>query len=308
MTEETPLTNNKTILILRHSKSKPMKYAVDHYALRWKDTGHRVIYHIGTDDMPEADVVVLSIDLTIVPQEYVELIQQHPLVINGKILDISRRRFSKLIVSRNSDYSGPVIIKTDTNYGGLSEHENLNHKDSPENFSSTPLIFIIKAFRIAQAIGWKWRRDVFRRWVTVETMNPLKYPILEDISSVPNGVWENSNLIVERFISNSDSDLFYTNYCAFFGDKEIAGRLGSNSPIVKFENAVSDEETPIPNEVREWREELNIDYGRFDYVEADGKHYLIDVNKTEGGSHTNYQYPTEMDFLASGLDYYIGRE
>ena len=282
-----------------------MKYAVDHYALRWKDAGHWVIYHIGPDDIPEADVLVLSIDLTIVPQVYVDLIKQYPLVINGKILDISRRRFSKLIVSRNSSYSGPVIIKTDTNYGGLSEHQSLNHKDLSGYHSSNPLIFVIKAFRIAQAIGWKWKRDVFRRWVKVESMNPLKYPIFEDISSVPDGVWENNNLIVERFIDNSEGDLFYTNYCIYFGDKEIAGLLVSTSPIVKFENAVSDVETPIPDQMRDSREKLNIDYGRFDYVEAGGKYYLIDVKKTDGGSHTNYQYPTEMDFIASGLDYYL---
>lgn len=103
-------------------------------------------------------------------------------------------------------------------------------------------------------------------------------------------------------------DYFIQIIVFFFGDKEIAGRLASTRPIVKFENAVSDEETPIPDEVRQWREELNIDYGRFDYVEADGKLYLIDVNKTEGGSQTNYEYPEEMDFLASGLEFYIGSE
>lgn len=302
-----PLANKKTILILRHKESKTMKYAVDHYALRWRDAGHRVLYHIGSDDIPEADVVILSIDLTIVPHEYVDLIQQYPSVINGQILDISRRRFSQLILSKSTDYSGPVIIKTDANYGGLAEHESMNHEDSSGYVSST-FNSIIKRTRIGKAIKWVKRRNIFRKWDTVETLNPLEYPILEDISDVPGSVWENKYLVVERFITNSEDGLFYTNYCVFFGDKEIAGRLSSTSPIVKFENAVSDVETPIPDEVRQWREELNIDYGRFDYVEADGKLYLIDVNKTEGGSQTNYQYPAEMDFLASGLEFYIGSE
>lgn len=301
------LPNKKTILILRHRESKPMKYAVDHYALRWRDAGHRVIYHIGPDNMPEADVVILSIDLTIMPQEYIELIQKYPLVINGQILDISRRRFSELILSKGTDYSGPIIIKTDANYGGLAEHESMNKVDS-SGYLSSILNSIIKRKRIGKAIKWVKSRNIFRKWDTVETLNPLEYPILEDISDVPDSVWENKNLVVERFIANSEDGLFYTNYCVFFGDKEIAGRLASTRPIVKFENAVSDEETPIPDEVRQWREELNIDYGRFDYVEADGKLYLIDVNKTEGGSQTNYEYPEEMDFLASGLEFYIGSE
>ncbi|MDR9365038.1 MAG: SET domain-containing protein-lysine N-methyltransferase [Balneolaceae bacterium] len=303
----TPLPDRKTILILRHRESKPMKYSVEHYALRWRDAGHRVIYHIGPDDMPEADVVILSIDLTIMPKEYIGLIQKYPLVINGQILDISRRRFSELILSKSTDYSGPVIIKTDANYGGLAEYENLNREDLSGYLSST-LNSILKRTRIGKAIKWVKSRNIFRKWDTVETLNPLEYPILEDISDVPDSVWENKNLVVERFIANSEDGLFYTNYCVFFGDKEIAGRLASTSPIVKFGNAVSDKETPIPDEVRQWREDLNIDYGRFDYVEADGKLFLIDVNKTEGGSQTNYQYPNEMDFLASGLEFFIGSE
>ena len=53
---------------------------------------------------------------------------------------------------------------------------------------------------------------------------------------------------------------------------------------------------------------MKIDFGRLDYVDAGGKYFLIDVNKTEGGGDKNYEYSEEMDFLASGLEFYWGDE
>ena len=94
-------------------------------------------------------------------------------------------------------------------------------------------------------------------------------------------------------------------YYVFFGDKEYSGRIGSTNRIVKFKNSVVDEEIPLPDEVRQWRKDLKIDFGRLDYLERDGQYYLIDVNKTEGGSKINTQYSEEMDYLASGLDCFL---
>ena len=111
----------KSILILRDRPSAPMLYAIDHYALRWKDAGYRVIDHIGLSNIPLADVVIVHMDLTVIPKEYVDLINEFPKVINGEILDISRRRFSQLLLSKTDSYKGPVIVKTNANYGGLPE-------------------------------------------------------------------------------------------------------------------------------------------------------------------------------------------
>ena len=64
-----------------------MFYAVDHYALRWKDAGYRVLYHVGLADIPVADIVIVHIDLTVIPPAYVDVINALPMAINGKILD-----------------------------------------------------------------------------------------------------------------------------------------------------------------------------------------------------------------------------
>jgi len=283
----------------------------------WKDAGHRVIYHIGPNNIPVADVVIVAILSTVVSQEYVDIINKLPgVVINGKVLDTSRRRFSQLILSRSDNYTGPVIVKTDANSGGFAElyMSRQRHALKMANLGAIrglgtflpPIVisFFSKADRFLSTRRLKnWKLEP--KWSAIETLPPQKYPVYEGIKDVPDGVWENNNLIVERFISKPESELYETHYCAFFGDKAIAGCLKSPNPIVKFENAISDEETPIPDEVMQWRKDLNIDLGRFDYVESEGKYFLIDVNRIEGGGNSNYEYPDELDFLASGLEFFI---
>ena len=142
-------------------------------------------------------------------------------------------------------------------------------------------------------------------WHTIEALDPFAYPIFKNIENVPYGIWENDNLIVEPFISNREGGLFFVRYYTFFGDKEISGRIGSPNQIVKSTDYVSDEEIPIPDEVRQWRKDLRIDFGRFDYMESGGAYFLIDVNKTEGGADSNSEFPADVDLLASGLEFYF---
>ncbi|MCP3661081.1 MAG: hypothetical protein GY696_01075 [Gammaproteobacteria bacterium] len=255
-----------------------MAYALDHYALRWRDAGHQVIDHIGLDNIPPADIVIVHIDLTVIPEEYVQLINQLPKTLNGNIVDSSRRRFSQLTLSKSDDYKGAVIVKTNANFGGIPEHNLVKRSPGKTVYS----------------------------WSDTKVLSPSRYPIFKDINSVNPGVWENDNLIVEPFIRNFENGLYYVRYYIFFGDKEFSGRIGSPNPIVKFGNSVVDEEIPLPDEVKRWREELKIDFGRLDYLESEGKYYLIDVNKTEGGGNLNYEYSEELDFLASGLEFYMG--
>jgi len=116
------MNGRKTILILLDRPAKPMNSTIDHYVLRWKDAGHRVIYHIGPKNIPLTDVVIVAIYSTAISQEYVDMINKLPgVVINGKVLDTSRRRFSQLILSSTDSYKGAVIVKTDANSGGFPE-------------------------------------------------------------------------------------------------------------------------------------------------------------------------------------------
>jgi len=315
----------KTIVILRDRPSTPMEYAIDHYVLRWEAAGYRVINHIGIVDVPDADILIVHIDLTVIPQEYVDIIAKFPLVINGKILNISKRLFSHLLLSKTDTYTGPVIVKTNANYGGNPENDKLNQRDQFNRVLISDKIpkkllnrlRIIRSFLqkfpittlIFQFIKGVWYRRPMQKWDKFKTMNPLFYPIFKDINSVPNGVWKNTNLIVERYINNCKDELFYVYCCVFFGDKEITQRLESPNPIVKYSNSVSVEQIQVPDEVMQWQKDLKIDFGRFDYLEFEGRYFLIDINKTEGGgADICYEYQGEIDYLASGLKFCLKRE
>ncbi len=268
----------KTIVILRDRPPlRPLTYAIDHYALRWREAGYHVIDHIGLGDIPNADLVFVHIDLSVIPQEYIEFIKKIPNTVNGQIFDISRRSFSQILLSQNDPYSGRVIVKTDANYGGL-----------PESFLKKKKLY----------------NKVFKRWSTIKALN--KYRIFDSIKKVPKGVWNNNNLIVEPYLYDEENGIYSVSYYMFFGDKEISGRLTSpDEPLLKFDNCATDELIPLPDEVKQWRKDLKIDFGRFDYLEKNGKYFLIDVNKTEGGGSMNFDYPDEMDLFASGIEFYL---
>ena len=66
-----------------------------------------------------------------------------------------------------------------------------------------------------------------------------------------------------------------------------------------------DKVIPIPDDMKELRKKLGFDYGRFDYIEHNGKNVLLDVNKTIGGVHRVEEYAEKVDFLASGITRYL---
>ncbi len=80
------------------------------------------------------------------------------------------------------------------------------------------------------------------------------------------------------------------------------GRFGSENPIVKFGNRIT-ENAPIkiPEELILKRKELKMDYGRFDFVIYDNRAILLDVNKTMGTRSMAYSHWKPLDELALGI-------
>lgn len=240
------------ILIIGAEGTQLSSYFVYHLSTRWINAGHQVTYTTSTSKLPNADIVFLHIDRTFVPEKYYEITKQYPVVINRHVFDISRRRYSKLILEQGDDYVGQVIVKTNYNYGGFPE---------------------LRANKSDKKPSWR----------TAEALHPLHYVIYESIADVPPDVWLNTHLIVERFVSERVDNGHCIHYCSFLGDKVTCGYIVSDNPIVKFGNAYLHEKESIIDEVKEWRKEYKIDYGRFDYALLEGKPMLIDVNKTQGG-------------------------
>jgi len=114
----------KRILILSHEDQPPIRRYYLIYALRevWRKWGLQVSCLHGIGDLPEADLLIPHIDLTHTPPEYVECIRSFPCVVNRSVVDISKRKISTNLLCRNEEYRGPVIVKTDNNFGGLPEY------------------------------------------------------------------------------------------------------------------------------------------------------------------------------------------
>jgi hypothetical protein len=277
----------KTILILKNNHNPDNFYLIDALALRWIKMGYNVFTHYGTKNLPSADIAILHIDKTIVPDEYGECLSQYPVVLNRNVLDISKSLISMNMVGPEEDYSGPVIIKTNANFGGVRE--------------AREKAGLQKKMKLR-----KWLLKIKPNWENTEELNPHHYPIFKNKRRVPVGVWKNKNLIVEKFLPEKENSLFFLRYWIFLGEQGWAGRFGAKKPIIKFrKRATNDELIPVPDELKLVRKNLGFDYGRFDFVEHNGQPVLYDVNKTlgvGGGAQQLEEYADQLDMLASGIN------
>lgn len=251
------------------------------YALaeRWQEAGHRVFIHYGPGEPPPGDVAVLHLDLTVVPDEYRPLLARYPRVINGAVLDISKRRISANLVREDSDWDGPVIVKTDANAGGQPE------------------------------------RALFQRGQTAGVPTDIPFGIALDfyglhrsLREVPPAIWRIPSFVVEKFLTERDERGFYIRIWTFFGDRERSSRSRGDSPIIKSQNMVERETVPVPDAIRAWRARLGFDFGKFDYVIHQGTPILLDVNRTPSvpmGFTDDPRRAAGILSLADGISHYL---
>lgn len=282
----------KTILLLKEHRPASTRYIADIMAEQWTASGHRVICHSGTCKLPDADVIFLHVDKTLVPSAYADCVSKYAVAINSRILDISRRLYSAAQLRKEDHYDGPVIVKTNRNYGGIPECSATSCSPHIARLLSAPV----------HCRAW---RKIPNAWRRITLLNPLKYPIFNNSRDVPSGVWKNSNLLVEKFLPEREGDLFFIRYWTFLGDRNLTGRYGSPHPIVKFDRCTT-KITPvdIPDELFAWRKRLKMDYGRFDYVMHEGKPFLLDANKTQAAGTLTKWSRKQFSLLSKGIDFY----
>ncbi len=240
------------ILLHEHENLGTSGFAIQLLMTRWVELGHTVRVTVGVDALPEADVALLHINLSLVPQLYVEAAQRYPVVLNRGALDIRKRNISRNIINRDDDWDGPVILKTDDNCGGVPEW-----------------------------IAWKRRIDL--GLPAGEEQKPLiKYGLYRHKDQVPAGAWSEPRLIVERFLPECSENNYYLRTWIFFGDHERCRRFASKKPLIKGSDYISYQESIVPELLRNERDRLGFDYGKFDFVVHGGKPVLLDVNKTPG--------------------------
>ena len=265
----------------------------DHYMLSalmrlWSEKGLRVecsdTYSVG------ADVCILHHDKTRLNQSELADAPDGAAVLNGNVLDISKTHISVLQTTESDDWDGPVIVKTD-----------LNHFGFPEGGEA-------ERIGLMSALCHKVRgRLAQRSWRLARQLPPGHYPVLQHKDDVPGWVWRDESLIVEKFLpERTDDGLYGVRGWIFFGDREYAYRNLATDPLVKVATTQRHEFfSDIPENLRTIREQMGFDYGKFDYVEHDGKAFLLDANKTPSFGHSDATDSPRVRSLAEGIDAYL---
>lgn len=271
-----------SIVILEHRfQASGRRYLTHLWAERWRRLGHAVTIHRGLEGAPQADLAVPNIDLSVVPAPYRQLLARYPRVLNGAVLDITKRRISRQLLSGPDDpWNGPVVVKTDANYGGLPE---------------------LALRRAAEQAG-----------VAVAVPAGLalqQYTVYPTAGAVPPAVWSIAALVVERFLPEREGQDYCMRVWTFLGDRERSTRYRAAVPIIKSSDVHASEPVPVPDEIRERRRALGFDFGKFDYVRHDGRWVLLDVNHTPGAPDDLIADPAlaaSLEGLAEGIAGFLG--
>ena len=220
---------------------------------RWEADGHKVVEVCGTGQKIDADLAFLNVDLSFVPPEYVEYAMRFPAQINAGITDIRKSTVSRNRVLPGDGYCGAVIVKTAQNHAGRPERYLLRKPGGSQE----------------QTSGHQ---------IKIDTNSD--YKIFSTVSEIPNGVFEDPNLVVERFLPEIHDGRYCIREWMFCGDVSVNCVDLSDSPIISWGTPAPELIQPPPEELRQIRKELRLDYGKLDYVIQDGRPVLYDVNKT----------------------------
>jgi hypothetical protein len=240
-----------------------------------------------------ADLLIPHVDTTLLPAAYEDFYNYFPRVANRCVRDISKRLISRNLLKRDDSYAGPVIVKTDRNFGGIQD----------AHFPGRKIIFST-APKKRFWDGWlndKWDRQA-HDWAKINCMNTDDYQVFLSLNAVPKSIFDNKSLVVERFLPEFDNGIYYLRVYKFLGDQAYCARLGSTEPIVKNKNIISREEVDIPDEVVAVRRQLGFDYGKLDFVIHAGQVVALDVNRTPGVIKSDEQMKANALRLAPGVN------
>jgi hypothetical protein len=262
--------------------------AIFHLAKIWRESGLDVAFAFGVREVPEADLAIVHVDLSVVPEPYAKLAHRYPIVLNGRILDIRKSVQSPNLVRPGDGYERPVIVKTDLNSAG-----------HPERRAASRAAGMLG--RLAARAGWPtgphWRRR-------------HDYRIFESPLEVPDSLWRDSAFVVEKFLPEETPIGFAAHSCFVLGSQYVCERSESPNPIVRDANAGRIENVPPHPSIVDHCASLRLDYGKIDYTVSEGRCVVLDVNKTVGASRSgqNEQLQANRRIWAAGLyDYLEGR-
>ena len=273
------------IIVHRHFPLDNSRYLLQEIAEIWQDQGLRVSVLNSSDNHVDADLAILHVDMTAIPGKHLALARRFPVTINGSVTDISKRRISSNLVSRNNGYQGQVLVKTNNNCRGGCDAEIASKGSLLKKYANS----------LRSRLPWSWRAKL------------SDYPIFESVEQVPRAVWYNPALVVEKFLPERSNSFYCLRTWVFLGDKESNSVAYSNEPIVKSNNILRSEKVAeVPDELRQMRRDLAFDYGKFDYAIVNGRVILYDTNRTPTmGSLSREKLLPTIRLLAEGIRVYL---
>ncbi|MEQ9424149.1 MAG: hypothetical protein RJQ09_07025 [Cyclobacteriaceae bacterium] len=251
-------------------------YVINHQ-VKWWNRKYSIEIIRGLKHRPVVDLLINHVDLTIMPDEYLDFMSSYELVLNRNVVDISKKKISANLVSQNSDYEGKVLVKPDLNDLGFPEYE---MKSRITRLVLKPIHYLTKSFD-----------------------EKSQFKIYDSIGDVPDKYFSNSKYVVEKYLPEYKDGLYYLRSFRFFGDRCLCSTLGSKSQIIKGRNTVIRDDCTPPPEIFEYQKKFDFDFGKFDFTIYNGSVILLDANKTPG-------YYSALDdetskYLAEGLDSYL---
>lgn len=281
----------KRIAILVHEREAQFdqaRYLVHHLARFWREDGHEVFYVFGTSAFVPADIVIVHVDLTVVPDRYLEFAARYPAAVNGRLRDIRKSTTSRILVRPGDGWSGPVIVKSARNYGGIPER-----LLEPSLLDRSPRLRNLGR-RLLGAVGF------------AAITSTGQYRVFERAEGVPALWFRRRDVVVERFLPELEDGLYHYRMCQFLGDRVRCTRIGAPNPVFKDGESTSFESVEPHPGTETWREEFGADYGKFDYVEHDGEPVLLDLNKTTGATaRVSETLHAERRYQAQGIYAYL---
>lgn len=285
----------RTLLVLLHHNDRgfeSINYLIKPLIAAWQAAGIRVAIAHGPGHLQPADLLFPHLDLTVIPRAYQRSFEAYARVVNRTLVDISKRRISMNLLGPRDDYAGPVIVKTDRNYGGLPE-QNLATASERLWRSLTGRPGLPSQAAPAQADDWKH----------VEALKPSEYPVFPALRDVPRQVFANRRLVVEKFLPEQDRDSYAIRYAYFLGEAGICYRLISSEPATKYSNAHRIERVPVCEAIEVYRRQQGLDYGKIDFVMREGVPVVLDVNRTPALRPDARSQASEIvETLAGGLE------
>lgn len=229
------------------------------------DRGHRVMpVRIGSAVPAGIDVGILHVNSTWLEDSLLDSLPAHLPILNRGVRDISKRSISSLLLSRDDRYSGKVIVKSNVNFAGVIE--------------------------------------IMKGRLTMGEAQYIPYKIYGSLAKVPEHIWLSEHHVVEKFVPEMEDGKYCLRKWVFLGDRSLHLMDVSEKPIIKAASSQSRElPLDIPEELVRRRRQLGFDYGKFDYVMADGQAILLDANSTPGFSASSEKLRNFAATLADGL-------